>query len=308
MSEHHCRIFDLCLALPFPVDKLLAAPAHAPVDAQVVFGPAPQELPHALHTYSYLDTAMTFQVDGDGAVLLRTPTARFYVTAGRTAVVDAGPAARPGLVRYLVLHYCVPALLNQRGLVALHANAIHTPRGAVILAGQSGGGKSTLHAALLARGMAMLSDDVAVLRGAAGGIEVLPGLPRYRMVADAWARVQPPAAQVTALGGLRNKVALVAPAAAFHAAPAPLAAIYVLEPHAGDAIAVERVHGVAAFRLLQANAYPPLESMTLPEHLRTFGALVDQSAVYRIRRPAGRWTVDELADIVLAGDPGNAHG
>ena len=43
--------------------------------------------------------------------------------------------------------------------------------------------------------------------------------------------------------------------------------------------------------------------MALPEHLHSFGVLVNRTAVYRIRRPAHRWTVDELADIVLRADP-----
>lgn len=75
--------------------------------------------------------------------------------------------------------------------------------------------------------MAMLSDDVAVLRSSADGVEVLPGLRRYRMVADAWERVQPPAEQVVRLGGPRSKVVLVAPSSVYRANPTPLAAVFV---------------------------------------------------------------------------------
>jgi hypothetical protein len=303
MSEVLCRVFDLCLAVPFPVGSALQAPVDAPADVQVLRGSVPVALPQAVHTYAYPGTSITVQVDGAGAVLLQTAVARFHVVQGRTVTIDAAPDLAASVLRYMTLHFCVPVLLNQRGMIALHANALATPRGAVVISGQSGGGKSTLHAALLARGMAMLSDDVAVLRRCPEGVEVLPGLRRYRMVADAWERVQPPAEQVVRLGGPRNKIALVAPISAYRANPAPLAAVYVLEPYSGDEIVVARVQGFAAFRLLQAQAYPPLESMALPEHLRSFGALIDRLAVYRVRRPAQRWTVDELADIVLAADP-----
>lgn len=303
MNDQRCLIFGLCLTVPFAVGKELAAPAHTPVDGVVTLGPAPRELAAAVHTYVYADSAIRVQVDAAGDVLFDTPRARYHVTAGRAVTIDAAPDTAPDALRYMVMHYCAPTLLNQRGLFALHANAIHTPQGAVLLAGQSGGGKSTLHAALLARGMAMLSDDVAVLRAGASTIEVLPGMRRFRMTAEALARVQPPVEKSHLLGGSRNKVALWAPPASFHGAPAPLAAIYVLEPYAGDAITVERLTGHAAFRLLQAQAYPPLESMALPAHLRTFGALVDRVTVYHIRRPANRWTVDELVAIVLRADP-----
>jgi hypothetical protein len=311
LSNQRCLIFGLCLTVPFAVGKELAAPAQMPVDGVVALGPAPRELPTAVHTYAYADSDIRVQVDAVGSVLFDTPRARYHVTAGCAVAIDAPPDIAPDALRYMVLHYCVPALLNQRGCFALHANAIHTLRGAVVLAGQSGGGKSTLHAALLAQGMAMLSDDVAVLRTSDAVVEVLPGLPRYRMTADALTRVQPPAERSRPLAGPRHKVALWAPPASFHAAPAPLAAIYVLEPYPGDEIIVERIAGCGAFRLLQVQAYPPLESMALPAHLRTFGALVDRADVYHIRRPAGRWTVDELVDIVLRANPltyAPAHG
>jgi len=311
MNAQRCQIFGLCLSVPFAVGRELAAPAHQPVDGVVALGAAPHELPAAVHTYAYADSDIRVQVDAAGDVLFDTPRARYHVTGGRAVTIDTAPDTAPDALRYMVLHYCTPTLLNQRGLFALHANAIHTPGGAVLLAGQSGGGKSTLHAALLARGMAMLSDDIAVLRTGDSAIDVLPGLRRFRMTTEALARVQPPAERSYLLGGPRNKVALWAPPASFHVAPAPLAAIYVLEPYTGDAITVERLAGYSAFRLLQAQAYPPLESMALPAHLHAFGALVDRVAVFRIRRPADRWTVDELVDIVLRADPlpyAPAHG
>jgi hypothetical protein len=50
-----------------------------------------------------------------------------------------------------------------RGYEALHAGAIATPDGAVAITAATGGGKSTLLAALLQRGQALMADDVLVL-------------------------------------------------------------------------------------------------------------------------------------------------
>jgi hypothetical protein len=49
------------------------------------------------------------------------------------------------------------------GYEALHAGAIATPDGAVAITAATGGGKSTLLAALLGRGSALMADDVLVL-------------------------------------------------------------------------------------------------------------------------------------------------
>jgi hypothetical protein len=56
------------------------------------------------------------------------------------------------------------AVLRHRGLLVLHANAVEAPDGAIVIAGESGTGKSTTLAALLDRGCRMLSDDVTALR------------------------------------------------------------------------------------------------------------------------------------------------
>jgi hypothetical protein len=53
------------------------------------------------------------------------------------------------------------ALLH--GYEALHAGAIATPHGAIAITAASGGGKSTLLSELLARGFALMADDVLVL-------------------------------------------------------------------------------------------------------------------------------------------------
>jgi hypothetical protein len=50
-----------------------------------------------------------------------------------------------------------------RGYEALHAGAIATPDGAIAIAAATGGGKSTLLAALLGRGAELMADDVLVL-------------------------------------------------------------------------------------------------------------------------------------------------
>ncbi len=70
--------------------------------------------------------------------------------------LDAVPLLESDLYRQLVM--------RARGW-ALHAASLADERGAVVLAGPEGAGKSTLSAALLLRGLRYLGDDVAVLHG-----------------------------------------------------------------------------------------------------------------------------------------------
>jgi hypothetical protein len=80
-------------------------------------------------------------------------------------------------------------LLAQRRLTCLHAAAVEVERRGIALVGATGAGKSTIAMALLARGAALLSDDVAVLRERGGRCSVSVGTPRVRLRPDAARRL-----------------------------------------------------------------------------------------------------------------------
>lgn len=72
---------------------------------------------------------------------------------------DTLPAKEQGDLLLLPLLH----LLRTRGISALHAAAVLSPAGAVLLAGESGRGKSTTAASLDAAGWPLLADDVLLL-------------------------------------------------------------------------------------------------------------------------------------------------
>lgn len=88
--------------------------------------------------------------------------ARYRVSAGTEITVEAYPEADGDSIRLFLLGSVFGALLHQRGLLPLHASAIETPQGAVLLAGGSGKGKSALAAAFYARGYRVLADEICV--------------------------------------------------------------------------------------------------------------------------------------------------
>jgi hypothetical protein len=67
----------------------------------------------------------------------------------------------------------------------LHAACVRIGSGAVALTGRTGAGKSTLAAALVRRGHALVADDVCVIDAAASnGPRVLPSFPRLKLWND----------------------------------------------------------------------------------------------------------------------------
>lgn len=78
----------------------------------------------------------------------------------------------------------ISTALALRGVPLLHACAIEAGAGAFLVLGAAGSGKSTLAAAAVARGHALLADDIAALDDSPPGVIVHPGASRLRMNED----------------------------------------------------------------------------------------------------------------------------
>lgn len=77
--------------------------------------------------------------------------------------LDTAPAARWALVRELV-----STAPHGRSLALLHAGAVLTPAGCMLICGESGVGKSTLLAGLVQAGFPFVADDIAPLEEGTG--------------------------------------------------------------------------------------------------------------------------------------------
>ncbi|MBS1834788.1 MAG: hypothetical protein JST65_18865 [Acidobacteria bacterium] len=70
--------------------------------------------------------------------------------------------------------------LVKQGFEPLHATVVVIDGEAVAFLGESGFGKSTMAASLLASGHRLLTDDLLILRNTAGGLLAYPGPPRIK--------------------------------------------------------------------------------------------------------------------------------
>src|SRR3712207_4309751 len=86
------------------------------------------------------------------------------------------PAADAGSWRMrgdAVFTFSLLELLRHRGLFHLHAAGLTRDGRGILLAGNTGAGKSTLTVSLVRSGWDFLSDDAVLLRAHAGGVEAL---------------------------------------------------------------------------------------------------------------------------------------
>jgi hypothetical protein len=122
----------------------------------------------------------------EGRYLLDVPRiARYLVTEGKDVRVAPAPGTSESSVRVFLLSSVMAAVAHQRGLLAMHASAVAVDGGAVLFAGDSGTGKSTLGAAFHDRGYPVVTDDISVI--ASDGDEhpmIHAGYRQVRLAAD----------------------------------------------------------------------------------------------------------------------------
>lgn len=292
MSQFRYRIFGLTVA------SALELPELAPVEdaaADVVVGCAPIGAPEGVPGYS---------LAADGTLLTVTGVGRFLIRGGREIVIERGPKAADRNVRLFLLGSAFGALLHQRGLLPLHANAIDVGGRGIAFAGHSGAGKSTIAAWFHDRGHAILADDVCVATlDSAGAAVAWPGVPRLRLWREALEQ-----SGRTVDGHRRSfddldkwDVPTLERAAA---RPLPLDRIYVLaRAEAGaEAPLVRRLAGVEAVDALVANTYRGgyvrLAGLTA-RHLAKCLEIARAVPVFEARRAWGFDSFDRQARLLL---------
>jgi len=131
--------------------------------------------------------------DGSELVLARGREEDILLMDGERARYRLDPSMRslavaplrPGMGWRRVLLTKVLSIVSVvRGYEALHASAVDSPWGAVVIAAPTGMGKTTLALELTQRGWPLLTDDVLALASAREGVLAYPGTPHANIAAE----------------------------------------------------------------------------------------------------------------------------
>ena len=176
--------------------------------------------------------------------------------AARCLVSEGGRRIRLAVARdggdalACLIDSVLAACLQMRGILTLHASAVATVEGAVLIAGQVATGKSTLAAALVDRGYPLLADGIVGVAPAGGDTPLaLAGFPCVNLwdgamnaLDKSWRRAAP-----ARTGILRYPV----PARHFHSDALPVRAIYVISNFGtADEVVVKPLAPARAFSSL----------------------------------------------------------
>lgn len=252
----HYRVYGLNIACAIPVDGLVRTERFEP-DCVLQLGPV-EMLP--ADDAMVLDTSPLIEEGEPGTRVERSRAdsgtyvfefldgSRFRIEDGGRRVTAQSPTPEDMATYFLgpILAFVV----RLRGRLSLHAAAVAIDGRAILITGMAGAGKSTTTAAFLARGLALLTDDVAVIDWRSGEPHVVPGYPRVRLWDDSAALLYGSAESLPLLTPTWTKRFLDA-RAQFATDAVPIHAIIVLAPRRAESSRARRLTGhQAAMALL----------------------------------------------------------
>ena len=292
---YYYRVFGLAVESVLACPELLPMEPTSTPDVFIRYGEVPEELEHPADAGARWQTA-------PGMYLLNLKRiGRFQVRDGSEILIQPKQGISEESIRTFLLSACLSILLHQRKMFALHVSGIHTEHGAVLFAGNSGMGKSTLVSAFVRRGYKMLSDDMlALIFNEQGSVVALPGFPQVKLWADS----------AEALGrstdGLRRVMPqyekFVAPEIEnFDPTPAPLRAIYFLRHHQSPEFLLEPLAHAPRFNALLDNTW---QKLTLPGlglrewHFQTAARIASLMYAARVTRPIEPFQLQKMMDLI----------
>jgi hypothetical protein len=288
------RIFGLRVRSEIPLGDLPEAESSSAADVEIRRARLDHpEQPSASHV-----------VSEDGTLITIPRVGRYLVRKGREILVEASEGASERNQRLYLLGSAFGALLHQRGLLPLHANAIDLDGRAVAFCGHSGAGKSTLAAWFHDRGHRILADDVCVI-----GFDesdrplAFPGIPRLRLWREAIeASGRAASDYAPSFDGETDKYDV--PTRPEEAAePIPLDRVYLLAQalEGAEGIRIDRLSGVAAVDALVSNTYRGAYLRSIGrtgDHLMQCLKVARTVPVFRAERPWRLEAFDEQAEAL----------
>ena len=234
---------------------------------------------------------LRFAIEGIGA---------WQIEGGHTIRLHPGLATRPEELRLFTLGSAWGGLGYQRGFAMWHGSAVRIDGRTVLLCGDSGAGKSTMAAALCARGGALVSDDLGRVEAGAKAASVHPASSRIKLWSEAIDHLGWQDRILQRDYYRDDKFHCSAPESAAGEGPQELEAIVALAD--GETVKVERITGSAALQTIMASTlYRPQILDALGAWGRQ-GALAAQVAsrcpVFTLRRPKDFAALDMVCERI----------
>ncbi len=224
---------------------------------------------------------------------------------GRTVACHFDASSWLGVASEAFIRRVLPRIVQLRARTVLHAAALDTGAGVVLLCGDSGAGKSTLAASLNQQlGWDILSDDMAVLEERSEAFQVHPAGNAVSLWADSQAALAGGFQQVEPLAVHDGKFRCQPPPSS-RSTGQPLQAIYHLAAPEPDRDPAVRVTGLSPMQRLallarQTIRFNPADRLAEARTFQGLGRLDRRVQVRALHYPRSYAALSQVAGLLSA--------
>jgi len=234
--------------------------------------------------------------------LIHLPICSYYVKEGASIIIELKENADLPSVRLFLLTNAMAAVLHQRNKVALHAGAIQTEKGLVVICGESGAGKSTTISALQQQGYKIFVDDVLVLekeKESVLGVAAYPTLKLWDDTIEKLALGVMPEEQKLRESVNKYRVSFQED---FTTKMIPVYKLFYLRKvEATTSIEVIKKDGLEAFKILYSQLYRTSMINNNKSQAILFerlNQLINQTGLFEVVRPTNGNSIEEIVQII----------
>jgi hypothetical protein len=290
------QVFGLLFESELELPELTKCSEPGRADVRISLGVVPECIESPISCGGLYEASAT-------QFLLRLEGVANYLVESGSQITIEPTSNDPTELRVFLYSSCMGALLQQRGIVPLHASGVLTDRGALLFAGASGVGKSTLAAALSLRGFPVIADDIAAITlDSQGKAKVLPGIRRLKLWKQALSQLH-----LADLPLQRTRHHLEK----YEYSPAPvgqgelgedIAAIVFMGEWNESSIKIESVGRSDKLKRIISNTYRSrfLQGLKArPAHFQVSSTLGATVPMFSVTRPNLGFQIDRLIDEIL---------
>lgn len=288
------------------LDSQINMPALAHAPALASFSDSPQAVVQVVigETPAQIDGSALKRpgFEGEpGRLLIKLPNLmRILISHGNRITVTPFEGCQETDIQAFVLGPAIGAAFLQQGALVMHGAAIQIGECVVVISGDSGWGKSTLAAALMARGHRVLGDEHALIK-VENGVPVLqPSVPRLligRDVLNYFDLAQP--GTTAERDGIDRFSVPLPPWSQRELAGLPLSHLLLLgKGWQRESGVIEDLRGFLAFNAVRESLYrlPYLRGLGIESEL--FGRLQRVASQVTVSRLLSRRRFEDLNDMV----------
>lgn len=150
---YYYRIYGMKMETDMEFRQLVTCEDNSPVDITVVEGTISEDIYEQEEKRKY--------VFGEQRGWLANKTCYIETNNGTKLIYKRKPGGNMMYLQTYILGYGMSMLAMQRGMLSIHCSALANDDGALLIAGESGAGKSTVTSAFLEQGYQLMADDMA---------------------------------------------------------------------------------------------------------------------------------------------------